>query len=163
MKAEYKSIIKKILYYGGYYSLYERFNAPSEHRLLILMYHTVAADRDRRSHWFQRGTPSETQLEAVLTTLKRHYRIISVEDAVQEINDTGELKERSAAITFDDGYLSTYSVAFPLLKRYDVTATVFPYIDWIDGQLTPWWLTLAGMIDQCDLTVKVVARSETGF
>ncbi len=161
MKAQYKDFAKKILYYGGYYSLQERLHAPSEHRLLIIMYHNIVTDQDQRSHWFLKGTPSESQFEAVLTTLKKHYRVISVEDAVQEIREVGKLKERSAAITFDDGYRSTYSIVFPLLQRLGVTATVYPYIDWIDGQITPWWFILAGMINQCELTLKEIGKIET--
>jgi peptidoglycan/xylan/chitin deacetylase (PgdA/CDA1 family) len=155
---QHKDIVKKILYYGGYYSLYEHLHMPSENRLLILMYHSVVQDDDQRSQWFRWNTPTRTQFEAVLTTLKKYYRVISVEDAVREIKSTGALKERSAAITFDDGYLSAYEVVFPLLKKHGVSATVYLPTDWIDGRLNPWWMVLTHMIDQCHVTSDTVAK-----
>jgi peptidoglycan/xylan/chitin deacetylase (PgdA/CDA1 family) len=35
------------------------------------------------------------------------------------------LPAKPVVITFDDGYLDTYSTAFPILQRYGLTATVF--------------------------------------
>ncbi len=154
-----KDIVKKILYYSGYYSLYEHLHKPSENHLLILMFHNVVDDA-QQSHWFAGGTPSRTQFEAVLITLKSYYRVVSVEDAVREIRDNGKLREKSAAITLDDGYSSAYKIVFPLLRKYDITATIFLPTDWIDGRLTPWWLALTVMIDQCDLTMDTVTKVE---
>jgi len=159
-KDQHKDIVKKILYYSGYYFLYEHLHAPSENRLLILMFHNVV-ENVQQSHWFARGTPTRTQFEAVLTTVKRYYRVVSVEDAVCEIRNIGKLKKKSAAITFDDGYSSAYEIVFPLLKKHDVTATIFLPTDWIDGRLTPWWMRLTAIIDRCDLTSATVARVES--
>lgn len=156
----HRDIVKKILYYGGCYFLYEHLHMPSENRLLILMYHSVVQDSDQRSQWYRWNTPSQTQFEAVLATLKKYYRVISVEDAVHEISTTGMLKERSAAITLDDGYLSAYEIVFPLLKKHGVTATIYLPTDWIDGRLNPWWMALTSMIDQCPVISDTIATWE---
>jgi peptidoglycan/xylan/chitin deacetylase (PgdA/CDA1 family) len=160
MKEKLKDTLKRGLYHFGYYSLYEYLRAPAENRLLILMYHSVVTDEDQRAHWFRSDTPSRSQFRAVLATLKKHYRLTTVEDAVEEIRAKGKLAERSAAITFDDGYASTYTVAFPLLKEYGASATVYVPTDWIDARRTPWWLALIEMIEQADLTPKMLEQIE---
>jgi len=37
----------------------------------------------------------------------------------------GELPEKAVVITFDDGYESNYTLAYPILKRYNMPATIF--------------------------------------
>lgn len=43
------------------------------------------------------------------------------------------------AVTFDDGYLSSKEVAWPILRSYDVPATFFITTDFIDQKYIPWW------------------------
>lgn len=160
MREQFKDIIKQIQYYTGYTSLYEFIHAPAENRLLIIMLHDVVSDDDKRSHWYNSDIPSTTELDALLTVLTNRYRLISVEDAVREILSNGAVKTKSVAITFDDGYKSTYEILFPLLKKHNATATIFLPTDWIDGKLDPWWITLTQIIDQGELTVNKLKEAE---
>ncbi|MCX7738645.1 MAG: polysaccharide deacetylase family protein [Hydrogenothermaceae bacterium] len=58
--------------------------------------------------------------------LKSRYRIITLDDVFEYIS-SGKLPERDCvAVTFDDGYLSNYVYAYPILKKHGVRATVFP-------------------------------------
>lgn len=157
---QHRDFVKKVLYYGGYYSLYEKLHRPPENRLLILLYHSVVSDSDQRSQWYRWNTPNQTQFEAVLITLKKYYRVMSVEDAVQEIKSAGSLREPSAAITLDDGYLSCYDIVFPLLKKHGVPATIYLPTDLIDKRMNPWWMALTRMIDRCQVTPDSVASIE---
>ena len=36
-----------------------------------------------------------------------------------------EVPEKSVVVTFDDGYYGTYYLAYPIIKKYDLAATVF--------------------------------------
>ena len=158
MNDRQKDLIKKFLYHLKYYSIREIFKRPAEHRLLIVMFHNVVEDSQQRSHWFSGNTANETQLEAALIALQRHYRVISVEDAVREMQTHGKLKEKSAAITFDDGYRSTYELVFPRLRKHGLPATVYVPTDWIDGKLNPWWIALIGMIDRIKIESDLFSR-----
>ncbi len=158
MKEQLKDYLKKSLYYAGYYALYEFMNSPSEKRLLIFMLHDAADDQIQRTRWYKNETPSASHMEAILKALKKRFRIITVEDAIREIRESGALKEKSVAITFDDGYLSTYETVFPLLRKHNATATVFLPTDFINGRLNPWWMTLTSMIDTADLTAESIAE-----
>ncbi len=160
MKEYLKNLAKQIQYYAGYTSLYEFIHAPKENRLLVIMLHDVVSDAEKRRHWYNSDIPSTTELDTLLTVLKKRYRLIAVEDAVREIRSTGVVKTKSVAITFDDGYQSTYELLFPLLKKHNATATIYLPTDWVDGKLNPWWINLTQVIDQADLTINNVKEAE---
>ena len=45
-------------------------------------------------------------------------------------------------ITFDDGYQNVVRNAVPLLRKYDVRATVYVNPEWIERAVMPWWVLL---------------------
>jgi peptidoglycan/xylan/chitin deacetylase (PgdA/CDA1 family) len=152
-----KNLIKKLLFLSGYYKLHRRLGSTSDKRLIIIMYHDIIEGQEAIGHAeFWGDKPSRSQFAAHLEASTKSYRVISVEDAVLEIKTDGQLARDSVAITFDDGYASVYKIAFPLLKEYNVPATVFLLTDWIDNKLTLWWEELASMFEVADFkTVDV--------
>jgi len=142
-----KNWIKKALYTSGYYKFRCSLTTGRHKRLLILMYHDliegdIEAVRDPRD----KGKLSEAEFENQLRAIKNCCRCLTVEEAVGEIRREGGLKENTVAITFDDGYLSVYDIAFPLLKKHGLDATVYLLTDWVNGNLTLWWEDLNDMI-----------------
>ena len=89
-------------------------------RIPILMYH----------HFADEGTPGtiisarvfENQLKALSDA---GYNAISFEELRGYVHDGAALPERPFVITIDDGYLSVYETAYPILARYNMKATVF--------------------------------------
>ena len=64
--------------------------------------------------------------EEQLKYLKKHnYKTLTLEEF--ECFHKGECKipRKSVLITMDDGYQSNYDLAFPLLKKYNMNATIF--------------------------------------
>jgi peptidoglycan/xylan/chitin deacetylase (PgdA/CDA1 family) len=53
---------------------------------------------------------------------------------------------RYGMITFDDGYLDNYQVAFPILKAEEVPATFFITTGFIDSHRVSWWDEIAWMV-----------------
>ena len=49
-----------------------------------------------------------------------------------------------AVITFDDGFESTYTIAFPLMQQYGIKGTVYVVPDWLGA---PGYLTLAELTE----------------
>lgn len=49
------------------------------------------------------------------------------------------IPEKSVVITFDDGYLNNYTLAFPVLKEFNMNATIFIISSLLDGNkyMTP--------------------------
>jgi peptidoglycan/xylan/chitin deacetylase (PgdA/CDA1 family) len=54
-----------------------------------------------------------------------HYHAISVEQLIEAWNGQATLPYRPIVITFDDGYLDAYTEAYPILKKYGLTGTLF--------------------------------------
>ncbi len=55
----------------------------------------------------------------------KHFNVISLKEVVTNIRKKSPLPRRSIAITFDDGFKNVYNIAYPILKNYGFTATVF--------------------------------------
>ncbi len=87
----------------------------------ILGYHCVGPFRDDHV-----PTVSAEAFERQLAFIRRRrYRIVPVETFAACLLERRPFPRRSLAITFDDGYEETASVAWPLLKRFEMPATVF--------------------------------------
>src|SRR5207244_10971930 len=66
------------------------------------------------------------QFEAQLAALARWgYRTVSFGEWLAYRRGAADLPRRPIIVTFDDGYRSTYEIAWPLLQRFGYTATVF--------------------------------------
>lgn len=53
------------------------------------------------------------------------YRTISLLEVADCLRMKKSFPEKSFVMTFDDGYETVYQVAFPILQKYDMSATVF--------------------------------------
>jgi peptidoglycan/xylan/chitin deacetylase (PgdA/CDA1 family) len=71
-------------------------------------------------------TVSPQAFERQLAFLARHrYRVLSLEELVAALEAGSDGPRHSVVITFDDGYEETYTIAWPLLKRFGFPAAVF--------------------------------------
>ncbi len=59
------------------------------------------------------------------------YRVITPDMLLNFLEYKRQIPKKSVLITIDDGYKSVISVAFPILKKYGFTATVFVYTKYV--------------------------------
>jgi len=59
------------------------------------------------------------------------YTTISPDQLLDYIQYSNPLPENPILITFDDGYCDTYLEAYPIMKKYNFTATVFLITDYV--------------------------------
>ena len=86
----------------------------------VLMYHRIAAP-DGSSL-----TVSPQTFERQMEFLKVHrYRVVSVENMFDTLRAGRSIREKTVAVTFDDGYLDNFQNAFPVLKKMGFPATIF--------------------------------------
>jgi peptidoglycan/xylan/chitin deacetylase (PgdA/CDA1 family) len=62
------------------------------------------------------------------------YTVISTETLVEAIQDGADLPPRPVIITFDDGDISVYETAFPILQKYGLTGVVYIVGNYMDTE-----------------------------
>jgi len=91
-------------------------------RVPILMYHHFAEYYERNPGTIVSGERFKDQLQALQNA---GYTTISFHELRDFVNYGTPLPENPLIITIDDGYLSVYEVAFPILKELEMKATTF--------------------------------------
>lgn len=100
--------------------LHHALRRINRRRLLIVCYHGVAEPSDPPAWLLMPGAAFERQLNY----LRSHYRLLPIDDALQELW-AGRIRTPTACITFDDGYLNNLTEALPRLARARAPATVY--------------------------------------
>jgi len=109
-----------------YERAYARTHSPSF--IPVLMYHRVV----------ERPTPNAThgiwvtaeQFTAQLRSLRnRGFETITFRDYAEFLRGRQSLPHRPILLTFDDGYEDNYTIAFPLLRRFNFRAVIFAVTD----------------------------------
>ena len=86
----------------------------------ILMYHNLAQEGSGND------TISVQRFEEHLAALQdAGYTTITFQDLLAYVEQGTELPEKPVLLTFDDGYESNYTLAYPLLQQYQMKATIF--------------------------------------
>jgi len=89
-------------------------------RLCILNYHRILSTPDPLLN----SEPTVDTFRWQMDMLATCFNVLPLHDAVQMLQ-TERMPPRAVAITFDDGYRSTYDLALPVLREYALQATVF--------------------------------------
>ena len=76
--------------------------------------------------------------EQQLIFLKENYEVISYQTLVHRLVEKN-LRDRSICLTFDDGYIDNLTEALPLLKKYNMPATIFVCTGNIGKSNEFWW------------------------
>lgn len=107
------------------------FRLANRAKVLILTYHRFS----------QHEEPYKTSAQAFaehLEYLTQHYRLLPLSEIADCLATGRTLPPSTAAITIDDGYRDFYEVAFPLLLKYRVPATLYVATDFVDHKTWLW-------------------------
>jgi peptidoglycan/xylan/chitin deacetylase (PgdA/CDA1 family) len=89
--------------------------------VLILMYHRVARGPSQ-----DRYTVSDANFRRQIAFLRdQNFRVVSLGEFVAALQLGQTFAKPSIAITFDDGFESTFEHAVPILQEYGIAATFF--------------------------------------
>ncbi|HET7871809.1 MAG TPA: polysaccharide deacetylase family protein, partial [Terriglobales bacterium] len=102
-------------------------------KFVVLCYHRVGSG----------GAPFYSNLdpavfEAQIRFLRRAYRVVSLDQMCREL-DAGGAPGQAVAITFDDGYRDLYSIAYPILRRHNIPATIYLTAGAIESGEISWY------------------------
>jgi len=119
----------------------------------ILMYHRFSAKP-------KANCVSADVFEQQLIYLKKHFNVISL-STLRECREHGKQTPRnSVVLTVDDGYRDFYTVAFPLLKKHEVPATLFVTSGFIDQELWLWPDKITWLLANAEYIPEGIALDE---
>jgi len=112
----------------------------------ILCYHRVGTG----------GIPLFSQLaprtfEAQMRHIRKHFRVVPLGQLCREMHEGLPVKP-TLAVTFDDGYRDLYTHAFPVLREYQIPATIYLIGECMETGEVPWY-------DRIFLALKVAVGS----
>lgn len=122
-------LIAACFYYSGLVKLARWWTQRSGQRLVILCYHQ-ASGGNLRQH---------------LLYLRRHYRVLHLEAALEELytsykrGSPRRVRRIPLVLTFDDGYRDNYTHAFALACELQVPFTIFLIPGYIESGSRFWW------------------------
>lgn len=73
------------------------------------------------------------------------------------------LPKKTVAITIDDGYRSTYEIAFPVLKQFGFPATVFLYSDFVGAADAMTWQQMKAMVSSGLIEVQPHSKTHANL
>lgn len=101
-------------------SSWNAYNEDEKIFLPVIMYHSILNDSSRVNDYVV--TPE--MVENDLKYLKEHgYNAVFTEDIINYTKG-GDLPPKPVIITADDGFYNNYTYLVPLLKKYDMKATI---------------------------------------
>jgi peptidoglycan/xylan/chitin deacetylase (PgdA/CDA1 family) len=110
-----------------------RFRRVQQTRHVILCYHGIGESGNPLT-----PAPSRQRFESQMKFLRENYRIVSLARACEELGESKQ-HEPGVSVTFDDGYSSTYSVAFPILRALQIPATIFLTVESVETGQVAWY------------------------
>jgi len=88
----------------------------------IAMYHSVNPEASPKNLLAVSTATFERQMQFLKNN---HYNVLPLESVATLVKERKKIPPGTIAITFDDGYKDNYIYAFPILKKYNLPATLF--------------------------------------
>lgn len=142
-------LVAAFFYYSGLVGLSRWLMRNSGRRLILLNYHQ-ASGGDLQRH---------------LLYLRRHYRMLHLEEALDELyaaypaQKWGQDRRTRLVLTFDDGYHDNYTHAFALARKLRVPITIFLIPGYVESGDYFWWDEGPRLVRRA--TVKVIRIGES--
>jgi len=98
--------------------------------------------------------------DAQMEILKDEFNVIPLSSLYRALSKGKEIEPHTVVITIDDGYADFREVAFPILKKYDLPATLYVVSDFVD-QKTWLWPDVIGRQHQTSRVFRFAKRRES--
>jgi peptidoglycan/xylan/chitin deacetylase (PgdA/CDA1 family) len=127
----------------------------SHNRIVVLNYHRIRPLTSDPPSEFDNNlfNVHVDEFARQMKWLKQNTRILSEKDLINLITTAADSHEKSkiplVAITFDDGYLDNYTLAYPVLKSLNIQAIFFVCTAMITDRRLWWWDIVAYLINKC--------------
>lgn len=119
------------------YPLLKKVRTKRKQFITILMYHSISETSEDGIHpYFRINTSPAIFAKHMRFLYENKYNIIPLNTIKTKIESEENADNKYVSITFDDGYRDFYIHAFPILRKFDFSATVFLPTAFIDNKET---------------------------
>lgn len=110
-----------------------------KNNIVVVLYHSINKDMSFLLKGMGNDIYTEVnKFEKQIKFLHENFNIIGLEKLLKP-NEIKKIPPGSLAITFDDGYRDSYIYAYPILKKYNVKATVCINTSFLNNNDMFWW------------------------
>lgn len=139
----------RVAYYMGLIHLFSFINRD---KVLILVYHRIsAADQSDVIHNRRPNQLSVDRFEKQIEYMVTHRRILPLTQVFDMLTGKHAISHYTTVITFDDGYQSVFTHAWPVLKSKRITSTIFLSTSWLDNREMLWFDKIEQAIEHANL------------
>ena len=150
-RLNFKKLFGIFVFYSGYYyliSILKKIIRKQE--FVILMYHRISKDIKIDDSYYSSlinaNIKNLKNFEAQIKYLSKSYNVVTFDELLRYYKDK-KLPRNTAVITFDDGYKYNYLLAYPILRKYNLPATILVTTGHIANDKLFWW-------DKIDYIIK---------
>lgn len=117
-------------------------------KILVLTYHRVLPAEEQRASFSSHSiVVSPRVFEWQLRFLRRHFRILTVDEFIDAVRSEKPPRQPSCLITFDDGWIDNLQHAEPILTRLQAPAVVFLATGYVGTDKCFWQERLGRLLD----------------
>lgn len=146
----FKILIKNVIGFGlGNNLSFRLLRTIFRRQLLILYYHRVIDKEECRDVKLNGMCVNVDIFNKQMAFLAKFYNFVSEEDVKEAIENNAKLPDYPVWITFDDGYKDNYTNALPILKKYNIPATIFVTTGYVNKRISPYmnWHEIKNMAE----------------
>jgi len=147
MKKIYKiailAIIIAVIFLSGAFFLKTAYVVP------VMMYHSI----DYKDKVMKLSVSPESFASQIEFLHTHRYNVVGLDKIALYLQKKEAVPSRTVAITFDDGYYNNYQYAYPILKKYNIPATIFVIVSKIGTEGYLGWKELKEMSDSGVITI----------
>lgn len=121
-------------------------------KLRVLMFHGLT---DRCHDGLENCQHKHLHVErfqVLMSHVASRYDVLSLDELADLLENGRPLPSYPAVLTFDDGFASNYHLAYPVLKRHGLPATIYLETEFVDGKKPIW-------VDRVDYTMQQAGRT----
>ncbi|MDW7775646.1 MAG: polysaccharide deacetylase family protein [Methanosarcinales archaeon] len=152
IKVRVLQAIAKVSYYIGLSFLLRIYNEKKNRRVIILMYHRIFDNKNSNIDIDTDYLITPEEFEKQIKYISEKYNVISFDELIEHYQNKSKLPKNSIIITFDDGYKDCYTIAYPILQKYNVSAMFFIATDYINSDDIYWWDKVAYALNNTNIT-----------
>lgn len=128
--------------------------------LPILCYHQFTEAKETSNRLELNVDKFEQQMAYLLNS---GFQFLSFSDVAEILRKGRPIPDKAVVVTIDDGYGSVYDLAWPILKKYKITASLFLYTDFVGAGKALSWSQVKEMENSGLIEIQSHGRSHSSL